>query len=213
MEWGVGVGVWCVVGRRERKKKVRTVMCGWVMGPPRTEPLTTMPESNLVSEGGRGEGCGSREQRKRFTVRATPVPWGPGATSGMVISCCCCCWPVVLPLRACVGCAWVCVSVRPGFSMCRGGEGAACSAGLLLFCQAGQGRGKGYLGTCILLSVFASCGAAVLLRCAVLLCLSRPGPWSHTPAGQWCGVADGGGGGDLLRPAWMGMESGQGDLD
>lgn len=81
-------------------------------------------------------------------------------------------WVCCCCARVWVG-AWVCICAPRFFHVSGwgpwGGPGAACSAAQ-----------EGYFF-----------GSAALLRCAVL-CLERPGPWA------WCGVADGGGGGDLL---------------
>lgn len=75
-----------------------------------------------------------------------------------------------LLLRACVGCVWVCVSVRPGFSIHVSGWGAACSAGLLLFARRAGERVPGYIVLFLLLR-----------RCdALLLCLEA-GTLGHTP--------------------------------
>lgn len=81
-----------------------------------------------------------------------------------------------------------CVSVRPGFSMCRGGAPGG-DQELLVQLRAGR-------------ILFWLCGA-VVLRCAVL-CLKRPGPWAP-PAGHgvaWPMEVEVG----IFSLAWMGME-------
>lgn len=99
-----------------------------------------------------------------------------------------------------VGCAWVCVSVRPGFSMCRGG---ASGGGVWLLVQLGcflqAGSRDGYFFGSAALRVLLC--AVVRCCCAVLLCLEAG---TQGPRWAWCGVADGGGGGDLvLLHGWV----------
>lgn len=114
----------------------------------------------------------------------------------------------LLLLCARVGCAWVCVSVRPGFSMCRGGAFSSGGDQELLLVQLGCcfcGRAAGTD------TFLASAALAVVWCCAVLCCCaSRPGPWA--PLGMvWRGRWRWRWGSSLV--AWVGMESDErGDL-
>lgn len=209
--WADGVGcvwVWWVGGRQ--KRKVRTVRVSGCVGDGTTQNRAAHDNARKqpCERGGRGGGVWVQGGKKKVYRSSDPCALGPrryvwdGDLLLLLLLLACC-----AAARVCGLCVGVCICA-PGFSMCRGGEGASCLfSWVVAFLPGRAGQGKGYLGTCLLLSV--SC---FLRRCCAAVPLEA-GTLGHTPAGQWCGVADGGGGGDLLRPAWMGMESGQGDLD
>lgn len=138
--------------------------------PLRKEPLTTTATLRA-----KGVGLGGR---KKVTVRATPCA-RPGAASGMVI----------FGVRVWVG-AWVCTVLwylcAPVFPCVGVGPWAAQELLVQLCgvaCRAGQGGQAGIL----------SCPR----RCAALGAVPPRGRDPGPPL-AWCGVADGGGGGDLL---------------
>lgn len=92
---------------------------------------------------------------------------------------------VVAVVRVCgLGWAWVCVSVRPGFSMCRGGALGGRTRSCLFSLRRKAGK-----------DTFLA--SAALLCCAVCCASKAAGTLGPAGAAAWCGVADGGGGGDL----------------
>lgn len=133
------------------------------------------------------EGCGAREGGgKRLPFERTPVPGRParalrqGWGSLFVV--------VVDVVRACG--LWVGVYIcAPRFFHVSGwgsSGGCGCSFSWVAFCRRAAGTGT--------FLALRRCVCCCVLSCAAAVPRGRdPGPrWA------WCGVADGGGGGDLL---------------
>lgn len=155
------VSVWWVGGRK------RYVPLGWADGTTENRAAHDNARKQPC-ERGRGVGPG---KGKRLPFERPPVPWPRRCVRDGDLSFCCCLLlcRLLLAARVCGLCVGVCICAPRFFHV--SGWGAACSAGLLLFCQAGRGRVPGYIVLFLLLR-----------RCcdAVLLCLEA-GTLGHTP--------------------------------